>query len=99
MRRDALLGRRRAAADARRRTAQCCILDLDTGLPVQVRDAALGVESNPIPQSDVGKEYAVAQIAQQARAAVTHACAALRSTSRDGILTLVLRSRTFTACR
>jgi hypothetical protein len=34
---------------------------------VQVRDAALGVASNPIPQSDVGKEYAVAQIAQQAR--------------------------------
>ena len=51
----------------RRAHAQCCILDLDTGLPVQVRDAALGVTSDPIPQSDVGKEYAVAQIAQQAR--------------------------------
>ena len=46
---------------------QCCILDLDTGLPVQVRDAALGVANDPIPQSDVGKEYAVAQISQQVR--------------------------------
>lgn len=44
---------------------QCCILDLETGLPVQVRDAALGKGSNPLPQSDVGKEYAVAQIQQQ----------------------------------
>jgi hypothetical protein len=52
---------------------QCCVLDLDTGLPVQVRDAALGVTSDPIPQSDVGKEYAVAQIAQQARRAFAFA--------------------------
>jgi pre-mRNA-splicing factor RBM22/SLT11 len=43
------------------------VLDLDTGLPVQVRDAALGVTSDAIPQSDVGKEYVVAQIAQQVR--------------------------------
>jgi pre-mRNA-splicing factor RBM22/SLT11 len=57
-----------ALTRAARFRAQCCVLDLDTGLPVQVRDAALGVSSDPIPQSDVGKEYAVAQIAAQARA-------------------------------
>ena len=61
---------------------------------MQVRDAALGVASNPIPQSDVGKEYAVAQIAQQARHGLksprVHLCFLLwciRATARDGTLT------------
>ena len=47
---------------------QCCVLDLETGLPVQVRDAALGKGAASLPQSDVGKEYAVHQIAQQVAA-------------------------------
>jgi hypothetical protein len=34
-----------------------CLLDLDYGLPVQVRDTALGIENDDIPESDVGKEY------------------------------------------
>jgi len=44
---------------------QCCILDLETGLPVGVRDAALGKGSggDALPQSEVGKEYVVGQIA------------------------------------
>jgi hypothetical protein len=63
---------------------QCCILDLDTGLPVQVRDAALGVATDPIPQSDVGKEYAVAQISQQARLRRSKCCLA----RLGGVLTL-----------
>ncbi|KAG0048548.1 RNA binding motif protein 22 [Gryganskiella cystojenkinii] len=35
---------------------QTCLLDLEFGLPVQVRDAALGLEDNA-PRSDVNKEY------------------------------------------
>ena len=33
---------------------------------MQVRDAALGVENDVIPKSDVNKEYAVQNIAKQA---------------------------------
>jgi pre-mRNA-splicing factor RBM22/SLT11 len=44
---------------------QCCILDLETGLPVQVRDAALGKGGHgALPESDVGKEYALQQMTQ-----------------------------------
>lgn len=35
---------------------QTCLLDLEYGLPVQVRDAALKLQDN-IPKSDVNKEY------------------------------------------
>ena len=35
---------------------QTCLLDLEFGLPVQVRDTALGLEDNA-PRSDVNKEY------------------------------------------
>jgi pre-mRNA-splicing factor RBM22/SLT11 len=34
-----------------------CLFDLDYGLPVQVRDTALGIEKEDIPESDVGKEF------------------------------------------
>ncbi|EFJ46954.1 hypothetical protein VOLCADRAFT_61843 [Volvox carteri f. nagariensis] len=36
---------------------QVCLLDLEYGLPVQVRDTALGIKPDDEPQSDVGKEY------------------------------------------
>ncbi|KAL4239272.1 RNA binding motif protein 22 [Mactra antiquata] len=35
---------------------QTCLLDLEYGLPVQVRDAALKIQDN-MPKSDVNKEY------------------------------------------
>lgn len=37
---------------------QVCLLDLEYGLPVQVRDTALSINSNDaIPKSDVNREY------------------------------------------
>jgi pre-mRNA-splicing factor RBM22/SLT11 len=40
---------------------QVCLLDLDYNLPVQVRDQALGADpEDQLPESDVGKEYALA---------------------------------------
>ncbi|XP_005190430.1 pre-mRNA-splicing factor RBM22 [Musca domestica] len=40
---------------------QTCLLDLEYGLPIQVRDAALKVADN-LPQSDVNKEYYIQNI-------------------------------------
>lgn len=39
--------------------AQVCLFDLDYGLPVQVRDHALGQAQESLPESDPGKEYAL----------------------------------------
>lgn len=37
---------------------QVCLLDLEYGLPVQVRDTALSINSNDaIPKSDVNREF------------------------------------------
>lgn len=37
---------------------QVCLLDLEYGLPVQVRDSALGINtSDSIPKSDVNREF------------------------------------------
>lgn len=37
---------------------QVCLLDLEYGLPVQVRDTALGINtSDSIPKSDVNREF------------------------------------------
>lgn len=47
---------------------QVCLLDLDYNLPVQVRDQALaesGAVIENLPQSDVGKEFALQQMANE----------------------------------
>ncbi|KAJ3106630.1 RNA binding motif protein 22 [Phlyctochytrium planicorne] len=43
---------------------QTCVLDLEFGLPVQVRDAVLNVEES-MPKSDVNREYFVAKAGEQ----------------------------------
>lgn len=40
---------------------QTCLLDLEYGLPIQVRDAALKIADN-LPQSDVNKEYYIQNV-------------------------------------
>jgi hypothetical protein len=39
-----------------------CLLDLDYNIPVQARDAALGVEDEVLPESDVGREFKLKQL-------------------------------------
>ena len=49
------------------RRLQVCLLDLDYNLPVQVRDSALteeGAELAALPESDVGKEYALQKMSE-----------------------------------
>ena len=43
---------------------QTCLLDLEYGLPVQVRDQALGIKDN-IPKGDVSKEYMIQNAEQE----------------------------------
>lgn len=43
---------------------QTCLLDLEFGLPTQVRDAALKIQDE-IPQSDVNKEYYLQNVEKQ----------------------------------
>ncbi|KAL9263653.1 Zinc finger CCCH domain-containing protein [Drosera capensis] len=48
---------------------QVCLLDLEYGLPVQVRDTALSINSNDsIPKSDVNREYFAEEHDRRARA-------------------------------
>lgn len=42
---------------------QVCLLDLDYNLPVQVRDQALGMADDALPESTAGREYALQQMA------------------------------------
>ncbi|KAK1440375.1 hypothetical protein QVD17_06200 [Tagetes erecta] len=52
---------------------QVCVLDLDYGLPVQVRDTALSINSNDsIPKSDVNREYFAEEHDRRARAGLDY---------------------------
>lgn len=44
---------------------QVCLLDLDYNLPVQVRDQAMGLEDEVLPESDVGKEFALERMSNE----------------------------------
>ena len=44
---------------------QVCLLDLDYNLPVQVRDQALGMQDEGLPESAAGKEYALKRMADE----------------------------------
>jgi len=44
---------------------QVCLLDLDYNLPVQARDAALGLEDEALPESDVGREFALERMSNE----------------------------------
>ncbi|KDD74917.1 hypothetical protein H632_c989p0, partial [Helicosporidium sp. ATCC 50920] len=43
---------------------QVCLFDLEYGLPVQVRDQALGLSEDALPESAAGKEFALTRAAE-----------------------------------
>jgi pre-mRNA-splicing factor RBM22/SLT11 len=43
---------------------QTCLFDLEYGLPVEVRDKALGISANAVPRSDVNREYFIQNVSQ-----------------------------------
>lgn len=45
---------------------QTCLLDLEYGLPIQVRDAALKMQDD-IPKSDVNKEYYIQNMEREVK--------------------------------
>ena len=49
---------------------QTCILDLEYGLPVQVRDHALSVKDD-LPKSDVNKEYYIQNAEKEVKYSVS----------------------------
>lgn len=63
---------------------QVCLLDLDYNLPVQVRDQALGMEDEALPESDVGREFALVRMANEGELGVGYN----KSKANDTILKL-----------
>ena len=51
---------------------QVCLLDLDYNIPVQARDAALGVEDEILPESDVGREFKLKQLENEGQLASSY---------------------------
>ncbi|XP_059660830.1 zinc finger CCCH domain-containing protein 49-like isoform X2 [Cornus florida] len=68
---------------------QVCLLDLEYGLPVQVRDTALNVNSNEaIPKSDVNREFFAEEHDRKARAGIDYESSYGKVRSNDTILKL-----------
>lgn len=68
---------------------QVCLLDLDYGLPVQVRDTALSIDSNDaIPKSDVNREYFAEEHDRRARAGLDYESSYGKARPNDTILKL-----------
>ncbi|KAM7257346.1 hypothetical protein ACFE04_013087 [Oxalis oulophora] len=68
---------------------QVCLLDLEYGLPVQVRDTALSITSHDaIPKSDVNKEYFAEEHDRRARAGIDYESSYGKVRPNDTILKL-----------
>nr|CAD1827620.1 unnamed protein product [Ananas comosus var. bracteatus] len=68
---------------------QVCLLDLEYGLPVQVRDTALAINSNDaIPRSDVNREYFAEEHDRKARAGIDYESSYGKVRANDTILKL-----------
>ncbi|GKU98803.1 hypothetical protein SLEP1_g11753 [Rubroshorea leprosula] len=68
---------------------QVCLLDLEYGLPVQVRDTALSINSNDaIPKSDVNREYFAEEHDRRARAGLDYESSFGKVRPNDTILKL-----------
>ncbi|EYU26947.1 hypothetical protein MIMGU_mgv1a006442mg [Erythranthe guttata] len=68
---------------------QVCLLDLEYGLPVQVRDTALSINSNDaIPKSDVNREYFAEEHDRRARAGIDYESSYGKVRANDTILKL-----------
>ncbi|CAL9109343.1 unnamed protein product [Musa acuminata var. zebrina] len=68
---------------------QVCVLDLEYGLPVQVRDTALAINSNDaIPKSDVNREYFAEEHDRRARAGIDYESSYGKVLPNDTILKL-----------
>ncbi|KAL7082357.1 hypothetical protein ACP275_14G093600 [Erythranthe tilingii] len=68
---------------------QVCLLDLEYGLPVQVRDTALCINSNDaIPKSDVNREYFAEEHDRRARAGIDYESSYGKVRANDTILKL-----------
>eukprot|EP01018_Ginkgo_biloba_P018433 Gb_38162 [translate_table: standard] len=68
---------------------QVCLLDLEYGLPVQVRDTALAINTNDaIPKSDVNREYFAEEQDRKARAGIDYESSYGKARPNDTILKL-----------
>ncbi|XP_068668352.1 zinc finger CCCH domain-containing protein 40-like [Aristolochia californica] len=68
---------------------QVCLLDLEYGLPVQVRDTALAITSHDsIPKSDVNREYFAEEHDRRARAGLDYESSYGKARPNDTILKL-----------
>uniref|UniRef100_A0A7C8YJJ3 C3H1-type domain-containing protein n=1 Tax=Opuntia streptacantha TaxID=393608 RepID=A0A7C8YJJ3_OPUST len=68
---------------------QVCLLDLEYGLPVQVRDTALSISTNDaIPKSDVNREYFAEEHDRRARAGLDYESSFGKVRPNDTILKL-----------
>jgi len=72
---------------------QTCLLDLQFGLPVEVRDSVAGVGSQiAFPQSDVGREYFAAQAEKQVSDGGQTVALQYNAASTQALLSRVARS-------
>lgn len=68
---------------------QVCLLDLEYGLPVQVRDTALSINTNDsIPKSDVNREFFAEEHDRRARAGLDYESSYGKARPNDTILKL-----------